>query len=243
MRVRLVCALALALSAFAIVAAAQPSRTDFDRILRDRVARSHPFRESYEGPAVWEERTAVVWSIRPEADCVGELDVAGVPWRPMVWTPTPVPAPVEIVGMVGDVTFEKKRDGARLFMSCELALRLPRLARVLRAHGVSRVEVMSAYRREPLSSFHSSGLALDLSSFETDQGVVSVEEHFVRTDDVATCAAPAPSAWQARTLLEIACALGRSNDWSTVLTPNYGRGHHDHLHVDARPGDSRVFLR
>ena len=161
----------------------------------------------------------------------------------MAWTPTPVPAPVEIVGAVEGVSFEKKRDGTRLFVSCEIALRLPRLARVLSNRGVSHVEVMSAYRREPLSSFHSSGLALDLSAFETERGRVSVEDHFVRTDDVATCDAPEPATWRGRMLLEVACALARSNDWSTVLTPNYGRGHHDHFHVDARPGDPRVFLR
>jgi hypothetical protein len=215
----------------------------FERILAERVARSHRFRESYEGPAVWDVRDAVVWSIRPEAECLRALGARGVPWRPMAWTPTPVPAPVEIVGPVEGVTFEKKREGAPLFMSCELALRLPRLARALRTRGVSRVEVMSAYRREPLVSFHSSGLALDLSAFDTERGSLSVEDHFFVTEDVATCDAPAPSSWQARALLEIACALARSNDWSTVLTPNYGRGHHDHFHLDARPGDARVFLR
>ncbi len=31
--------------------------------------------------------------------------------------------------------------------------------------------------------------------------------------------------------------------FSTVLTPNYNEGHRDHVHLDARPDDTRVFLR
>lgn len=229
------------------VAAAQPRATDpslrVARVLAERVQRTRAFRETYRGPSVFWTRPGALWSIQPERECHRALTETAIRWRPMRWTPTPVPAPVEILGSVSSVAFEKKRDGAPLFMSCELALRLPHLASVLRRHDVTSVEVMSAYRREPLASFHSAGLALDLSSFRTSHGVLSVEEHFVTTPDVATCDAPEPPDWRARTLLSIACELARSDRWSTVLTPGYGRGHHDHFHIDARPDDVRVFVR
>jgi hypothetical protein len=213
------------------------------RWLARRVPAIPNFRATYRGPAVWWTRPEAVWSIRPERRCHEELTEAGVPWRPMRWTPTPVPAPVEIVGPVGGVVFEKKRDGTALFLSCETALRLPHLARVLRDAGVQRAEVMSAYRREPATSFHSVGLALDLSAFDTARGRISVEEHFALAPETATCDARPPTDRRARALLDIACALARSDRWSTVLTPNYGRGHHDHFHIDARPDDARVFVR
>ncbi len=233
-------AAALVLVATATVLAQPP--IDIERVLAERVRRTPNYRASYRGPATWWTRPAAVWAIQPEARCHQRLRDAGVRFRPMRWTPAPVPSPVEILGPVGGVSFRKTRP-VPLYVSCELALRLPLVARALRDQGAHEAEVMSALRREPLSSFHSAGLALDLSAFHTARGTISVEEHFVLTPDEPTCEAPEPEDWRARALRSIACDLARSERFSTVLTPNYGRGHHDHLHIDARPADPRIFVR
>ena len=79
--------------------------------------------------------------------------------------------------------------------------------------------------------------------FYTDQGPLSVDVDFETTPLHETCDAPPASNERASTLRDIACRLGRSRAFSTVLTPNYNEGHRDHFHVDIRPDDPRVFVR
>lgn len=222
-------------------AAEDPARVAARRLAR-HFASVPNFRGTYRGPAVWRIEPRARWSISPEAECLARLQEAGVTAHRMRWTPTVVPTPVEVRGPVGGVRFVKTRP-VPLYLSCEMAVRLPTIARVLRERGVTRVDVMSAYRREPRTSFHSAGLALDLSAFHTPRGEVVVEDHFELAPDTPTCRAPAPEGWRARLLWEVACELAETGRFSTVLTPAYGRGHQDHFHLDARPNDARVFVR
>jgi hypothetical protein len=73
--------------------------------------------------------------------------------------------------------------------------------------------------------------------------VLNVKTDFEITHHVQTCSAPAPKSEKARALLDIACRLGQSGKFSSVLTPNYNAGHRDHFHIDIRPDDPRTFLR
>jgi hypothetical protein len=228
-----------------------------------RVAGFPNFRGDIPG-ATWRVDDALVWRVRPQRQCLDALRAAGVPAR--LLTPeeaavirAPVPTPVEITGAVGGVTFEPMREDTRappepgtlqalarrkVIVSCELAARMVDVARVLRAHGVRRVEVLSSLRAHPHASFHTLGLALDLARFHTDAGeVLDVARAFVVTPAHETCAAPEPADAAARALLRIACDLAASGRLSTVLTPNYNAGHRDHLHIDARPDDPRAFVR
>ena len=130
-----------------------------------------------------------------------------------------------------------------LIISCKLAARLPALMRVLKERGVLGVDILSAYRDHPRTSFHTMGLGLDLARFWTSTGWLSVLDDYAATPDQGTCTGPAPSGAKARRLRAIACAISRSDLFSSVLTPNYNEGHRDHLHLDARPDDPRLFLR
>ena len=104
------------------------------------------------------------------------------------------------------------------------------------------VHVNSSYREQPRVSFHTFGLALDIASFETRSGPLVVATDFELAPDVATCDAK-PASERGRAILALACALADSGLFSSVLTPNYNVGHRDHLHLDIRPDDSRLFLR
>jgi hypothetical protein len=130
-----------------------------------------------------------------------------------------------------------------LVMSCEMAARLPALAEAVAPHDVRAVGVISAYREKPRSSFHTLGLALDMWRFYTGSGTLSVDQDFEVTPEHETCSAPPASNERASALRDIACRLGRSRMFSSVLTPNYNVGHRDHFHVDIRPDDTRVFVR
>ncbi len=191
----------------------------------------------------WLVDPAAAWSIRPQAQCVAELERLGVEAEPQLYTPVPVPAPVVVRGKVGGVIFRKTRHDADLILSCELASRLPRIAEVVSRYGVTIVDVLSALRREPEESFHTVGMGLDIVSFQTDRGELNVLDHWVEIRDVQTCYAPTPDDWRSRALLNIACDLANTHRLSTVITPNYRRGHEDHFHIDIRPDDPRIYVR
>jgi hypothetical protein len=191
----------------------------------------------------WDD-DAEVWQIRSDADCLAALDAAAIPYvRPTEELTTPIPTPVTITGPIGGVEYAMLDTEEVLTVSCEMALRMQTISRVLAAHDVVRVQVLSAYRNHPRSSFHTMGLGLDLFDFtQADGTVLSVLDDFVETPAYATCDAPRGRG-AARTLLRIACELAESHAFSSVLTPNYNDGHRNHFHLDARPDDPRTFVR
>jgi hypothetical protein len=194
--------------------------------------------------ASWAVEPGALWSIRDNDRCLDELRARNIPARAA--TPalkTPVPTPVEVTGPVEGVELRMVHADRTLLMSCEMAARLPEIARVLRAHHVLRADIISSYRDKPFPSFHTMGLALDFGRFYTPDGVLDVLHDFEQTPGYETCKAPPPKNARARALLEIACELGRSKRFSSVLTPNYNAGHRNHFHLDIRPDDPRVFLR
>jgi hypothetical protein len=215
-------------------------------VLARRIARRVPhfpnLRAAIPG-ATWRQDTTAAWSIRAEPDCLADVRSKGVPVRPVPPQANPVPTPVELLGPVGGVWFRSLTDDRPLIMACEMAARLPDLARVLARHGVRGVDVASAMRDRPRISFHHMGLGLDLPRFWTDRGWLSVARHFEPSPDHPTCEGPPPSTPEGRKLLAIACELHQTGRFSSVLTPHYNRGHRDHFHLDARPDDPRLYLR
>jgi predicted esterase len=196
--------------------------------------------------ATWTVDPASTWSIREQDVCLAGLAERGVkvePWNSAL--PSPVAAPVRLQAAVSGVTFRFMHAAAGVVVSCELAERLIDIANVVKVHGVHTVYVLSAYRDHPFPSFHTLGLALDLSRFDTASGPLTVKTDFVIDRNHETCdagAAPAAND-KARTLRTIACELAASHRFSTVLTPNYNAGHRDHFHVDIRPDDPRLYVR
>lgn len=194
--------------------------------------------------AKWLVDPASRWSIRDNEHCLRELRARKIRFQthetPLL---TPVPAPVEIIAPVDGVRFQMMHEDRTMLMSCEMAARLPAIAAAVKPHGVRSIGVISAYRDKPRSSFHTMGLALDLWRFFAAGDAFSVEHDFEITPGKETCSVPPPASKHARALLDIACALGRSGKFSTVITPNYNVGHRDHFHVDIRPDDPRVFVK
>jgi hypothetical protein len=193
--------------------------------------------------ASWSADPRFVWQVRPARACLRALRDADVPFRHVERElPTPVPVPVVITGEVRGVRFRVAQSDRELELSCEMAARLPALARLLTQHGVEEVVVVSSYRDQPQVSFHTFGLALDMAAFMVDGRMLSVARHFEQTPEVETCGAT-PASAEGRVLLGLACALAESGMFASVLTPNYNAGHRDHFHVDVRPDDPRHFVR
>ena len=215
------------------------------REIAKRVATFTNFRSKIAG-ATWRVDQASVWSIREAEACLSQLSEHGVqaqPWKAAL--PTPVATPVQLQAAVSGVSFRFMHAAAGSVISCELATRLRDIAEVVSKHGVHTVWVMSAYRDHPYPSFHTLGLALDLSRFDTEAGSLVVKSDYVIDRARETCAeTPSKKASDKhRKLQAIACDLAASGRFSSVLTPNYNAGHRDHFHVDIRPNDPRLFIR
>jgi hypothetical protein len=236
-------------------------------IIRNRVRRFPLFRDATP-LGTWDVDEARVWRIRPSGACLAELRSLGLrarPWEPdpaadagtlpdLMATPTAV-VPRSRIGGVYFSVFERD-----LLVSCELAARLPAIAQVLADQGVESVTIASAHRSEPRTSFHTMGLALDIAAFRVGRRLAGpegdlsqrllVKTDFLETPDRPTCdpgllgpESPLGGNERGRKLLAIACALFDSGLLSSVLTPNYNKGHRDHFHIDIRPDDPRAFLR
>lgn len=241
----------MALWALAVPAAGQrrshaSPRDGALRIADEIDARVATFRAFRSEAAHGEWRDAEPWSVRATADCERAAQAASLPVTPFTTDRTPIPAPMRVDGPIGGVTFPKARQDAPLYVACELAVRLPAVASVLRDHHVREAVVLSAWRLVPRTSFHTFGLALDLSRFVRDDGsILDVERDFERSPDQPTCDGVdrAPASEPAPALRALACDLADRAGLSTVITPEYNEGHRDHFHVDVRPHDARRFVR
>jgi len=212
------------------------------RAIWQRVPHFENFRALIPG-AVWRVRRRARWQIRPSQTCLEDLRAQGVPMRPSPPQSALVATPVELLGPIEGIWLRSMHPERPLVISCELAARLPALMRLLAERGVMGIDILSAYRDHPRTSFHTMGLGLDLARFWTTHGWLSVQDDYLATPDQGTCQGPLPEAAKARRLRAIACGISRSGLFSSVLTPNYNEGHRDHLHLDARPDDPRLFLR
>lgn len=225
-----------------LAAATPPDAKVVARTIAKRVRKFRAFRaESAHG--VFRSEPTSVWRVRSSSRCLASLAKLGVPFARLERElATPVPAPVVLRGAVAGVVFRPVQQDREIELSCEFAARLPALARLLREHGVRTVHVNSSYRDRPHVSFHTFGLALDIAAFDTRAGQLVVARDYELAPDRPTCSAT-PTSERGRALQAIACSLAASGLFSTVITPNYNEGHHDHFHLDARPADPALFVR
>ncbi len=237
----------LAILGLAAPAAGQHRTRERDpalRIAREIDRRVATFRAFRSEAVHGEWRETAPWEIRTADACLAAGRM--LPIAPFATDLTPIPAPVRIDGPIEGVSFPKARAGAPLYVACELAVRLPAVAHVMRDHHVHEAVVLSAWRRQPRTSFHTFGLALDLARFTRDDGaVLDVERDFVIDAAHPTCEGVdrAPQTEVGAALRSLACDLADRAGLSTVITPEYNEGHRDHFHIDVRPHDARLFVR
>ena len=194
------------------------------------------------GHEVWDEDPASTFPLRTRESCLEEVRAAGIEARAADPAPI-VPMAVTLrAGTIGGVRFQDGH-GAALTYSCDMVSRLIKFAEVAKELGIERVIIASGLRDHPRVSFHTLGLAMDVSRYVLSDGSdLRVLRDYERTPDAATCEATLRGP-KAQLLQRIACTLHERRVFNSVLTPNYNVGHHDHMHVDWRPGDARFYVR
>ncbi len=161
--------------------------------------------------------------------CTSVLDDVGIGWRPApvegkITTPVVLDS-LTIGGVVYHPIFRKPP----FPMDCHLALALATHSPTLYSLGVRKVNFGSIFRytkvrahgkTKNVLSRHALGLAIDVVSFEGEDGAVfSVEKDYPLGAEL---------------LLAIEDTLNATGGFRTVLTPrNDPTSHHDHYHIEA----------
>ena len=173
------------------------------------------------------------------ASCFHELDARHVAYKPAA-RPGIVLA-VEVTGPLGGV------DYGPLVIDCSLAVSLDEAGRYMRALGIAKATVASAYARRNVRgtnvpSKHSYGLAIDLPVFTGDDFTLTVATDYESGlgDEMDCIGAPSTHAAQALKILQ--CQLVRSGLFHLVLSPDYDDDHRDHFHLEALPWRDRTAI-
>lgn len=137
-------------------------------------------------------------------------------------------------------------------MDCRLVLAFEAATKILAEHGVSQVHIGTIYRKNSKlgskkPSQHAHALAADIVAFKLADGrLLNVEQHFSGELGTPVCGPESQVSSgtdEGVALRNLICDLARHGLFHYMLTPNYDRAHHDHLHVDIKRNAVRTVLR
>jgi hypothetical protein len=89
------------------------------------------------------------------------------------------------------------------------------------------------------TSRHPAGLAIDVGAFKKKDGTtLDIARHFAGKIGQQTCGEKVaePATAEARELRAIVCEAAEARVFTFVLSPNFNRAHHDHLHMEIKAG-------
>lgn len=213
---------------------------------------------SQDPPPRWGDANAMATRIAglDSVSCLHRLSRQGVQYRSAGPAPG-VETPVRLTGSLDGITYrtdypDGRRDSVPFeVFDCRLVLALLELNPILKAHSIDEVRMYSAWR-PPLKSWpagkpgqaHPGGLAVDLRLFRKSNGEeLEVETDFLGTLGKDPCSSDGQSADRppeaplaARELREIYCGAADAKLFHIQLSPNYDARHHNHFHMEVRPG-------
>lgn len=186
------------------------------------------------------------------ASCLVELRRLGVRFRE-AGPARGVLAPIRLEGPLGGVVWHTELPAAERdaspheLVDCRLALALHELGPSLVARGIDEAVVHSFWRPPPASwpldrpsLRHPGGLAVDVKRFvRRHAGDLVIARDWRPAIGAPPCASGArvePPTAEAAELRALFCEAARERRFTSMLSPNYDRAHHDHLHLELRPG-------
>lgn len=171
---------------------------------------------------------------------------------PGVRTPIRLAGPLHGVDIHSALPPEERRTSVFEILDARLALALDDFAEVLSHHDVVEVVHFTMYRptdRDPEESSHGrarhpGGMAIDVGALRKRTGTkLTVGVDWPPEIGARTCGRTARKLpdRRGRELQSIACEAADLRLFHSILTPHFNRAHHDHLHLEIRPG-TRWFL-
>jgi hypothetical protein len=206
----------------------------------------------------WASHPSARYGALTASQCMAELSRRGIETTSEKRAPG-VLAPVRLPKGVGGVMFRtevashlRSRNPYDVF-DCRLVLSLSDWSQTLQARAIDLVLMFSAWRPPPkkwpegkLETRHPGALAIDAYRFgkqtvpgETSRRWLDVEKDFRGTIGAPACGPDASlqsgSSPETRELRAITCEAVEKHLFTTILTPNYNRAHHNHLHMEVTP--------
>jgi len=212
----------------------------------------------------WQKRPSARYAALSKAACTKELGARKIAFT-TVEKARGVLAPVRPSADVGGVLFrtdapaKERATSPNEVYDCRLVLALHDWSKVLVAHGIDEVRIFSAWRPEAASSAddklatrHAGGLAVDvrklgkkLATGEKTKKWWTVESDFHGKIGAPPCGAQArveTLTGVTKELRAVVCEAGEQKLFTSILTPNYNRAHHDHVHLEVTPSVSWSLL-
>lgn len=161
-----------------------------------------------------------------------------------------VEMPIRLRGPLHGIEYlYEGRNSMHEVMDCRLAAALYQWADVI--EGVSGIQHFSIYRpgarvsRSGKKSGHASGLAIDVGwVMRTDGSRWSVENDWTdRRRGVQPCEVDDQGDAPMDHMRRWVCAAAEAKLFQVILTPHHDRRHHNHLHLELRPGVDWDYVR
>jgi hypothetical protein len=197
-------------------------------------------------PGDYESTAAHRYAALDAQQCVADLRLRQVPFSVAPATPG-VDAPVLLHGELHGISFKHLRARDRpegAVLDCRLLLALDDFSALLAQRDVVEAGFVAAYRHDSTGRTrpgqrHAAALAVDISQFRTRGGTAwIVARDFPANVGAATCGCraqiPFPTTSAATNLRSTICEAAQARIFNVLLTPNYDRDHHDHVHLEVR---------
>jgi hypothetical protein len=166
-------------------------------------------------------------------------------------------APVRISDGIDGVIYrtalprKKGIDSPWEVFDCRLVLALADFTKILKQHHIDEVRIFSSWRpprkswpKGKLAKRHPGAMAVDVRRMrvvnkDAPSTWLNVKKHFGGAIGSRTCgpqaARPSPLTDEAKLLRSIVCEAAKQRIFTSILTPNHDRAHHNHFHFDLAP--------
>ena len=182
-----------------------------------------------------------------------ELDKRGIPYELAEPPMGGVRAPIRLTGPLHGVTIHsslpaaKRRTSPFEILDARLALALDDFCRILAHHDVVEVVHFTMYRPSPelpadphgMRFRHAGGLAIDVGALRKKNGQwLRVGRDWSSKVGAKTCGPGARHLDdpEGRELQSILCEAADQRLFTYMLTPHFNKAHHDHMHLEVKPG-------
>jgi hypothetical protein len=186
-------------------------------------------------------------------EAFAELDRRRVPYVRVRNKVPGVRAPIRLRGPVRGVSVhsvlppEERETSLFEMLDARLALALDDFCRILAFHDVVELVHFTMYRPAPdrredpngPQTRHPGGMAIDVGALRKRNGDwLAVGPHWPASIGAQTCGLGARKlvSRRGRELISIVCETADQRVFHYMLTPHFNREHHDHFHLEIKPG-------